>query len=140
MRDDVEFCVGRPGRYDRPEWAPIEQVLPERLFERFMWMNTVELHDGTELHAYKHGDSRRYLLLDTDGAAYEDLDRDRFRRMRLADALEQAFGVWWIVYWATAEERELVRQALDAAAKADEASGRDVLPPSSPASPFRRLP
>src|SRR5687768_4074852 len=106
---DVEMFYGCVGRTEAPEWAPLNALLPEPLWVRFMWMNTVELDDGRDLHAYKHADTRRYLYLDTDAVAYEHLDRGRYRRMRTTDALEATFGVWWLLRVATAEEQEALR-------------------------------
>jgi hypothetical protein len=134
---DVEVLQGRLSWSDTPEWSPLEATLPDLLCGRFMWMHRVLLDGDREVEAYKHADTRRYLLLEEGAVAYEDLGRGRYRVARLHDALEQAFGVWWVLRHATAEEREALRSALDSASLADQAAGRGTLPPSSPASPFR---
>jgi hypothetical protein len=127
---------------DAPDWDPLETFLPPVLCSPFMWMHSTALEDGTELHAYKHSLTRRYLLLDRAGEAYENLDRGRYRRMRHSDALEQVLTVSWLLDHAEAEEREALKQALAAAwerGNGDKAAGGHILP-SSPACAFRRLP
>ena len=141
MYDEV-IATGRIARTDEPDWAPLERFLPLALCGPFMSMHLVELDDGRLLHAYKHSVTRRYLLLDTEADAYEDLDRGRFRRMRHTDAIEQVFPVRWLLDDADEEERVALRQAFAAAidrGDGDGSAGAHILP-SSPASAFRRLP
>lgn len=39
--------------------------------EEFMWMGVAWFLDGTEVHSYKHRDTRRNLNLDTCGRTYQ---------------------------------------------------------------------
>lgn len=62
--------------------------------------------------------------------------------MRHSDAIEQVFTPWWLLHHAQDDDREALKQALESAwerGNGDEAAGAHILP-SSPASPFRRLP
>ncbi len=127
---------------DAPDWDPLEQFFPDVLCGAFMWMHATALENGTELQAYKHSVTRRYLLLDDDGDTYESLDRGRYRRMRHSDAIEQVFTPSWLLQHAAEDEREALKQALAAAwacGNGDKAAGAHILP-SSPACAFRRLP
>ncbi len=52
-----------------PNWEPLLRLA--RVYtEEFMWMFAVELEDGTELQAYKHDWTRRYIHLDDEGRAF----------------------------------------------------------------------
>ena len=133
---DVELLRGWLGQFDQPEWEPLEALLPDLLCRRFMWMNSVLLEDRHELQAYKHKDTRRYLWLDPETAAYESVGDHGFRRMRRRDALEQVFGVWWLLKIATAAERSALAELLDD--RFDEEEGR--LLPACPALPLRFVP
>jgi hypothetical protein len=107
-----------------------------------MWMHALRLDDGRAVQAYKHSETRRYLLLDEDGDAHERLDHGRFRRMRHSDAIEQVFGSQWLLETGTDADREALREAFAAAwerGNGDVAAGAHILP-SSPACAFRRLP
>jgi hypothetical protein len=140
MYDEL-IVRGSTAWIEEPDWAPLERFLPLALCGLFMAMHSVELEDGRLLGAYKHSITRRYLVLDSAGDAYEDLDRDRYRRMRHADAIEQAFPSSWLLWHAGADEREALREALVAAVErgnGDRAAGAHILP-SSPASALRRI-
>lgn len=56
-------------KYDEPNWDPLLR-LARVYIEEFMWMFAVELEDGTELQAYKHYWTRRYIHLDDKGRAF----------------------------------------------------------------------
>jgi len=152
MRDGLGASV--PAMYDetilrgygtsvrRPDWDPLERFLPLALCGPFMWMHATDLEDGTRLQAYKHSVTRRYLLLDDQADAWEDLDRERYRRMRHSDAIEQVLTPWWLLDHATDDERDALRLALRAAwerGDGDKAAGAHILP-SSPACAVRQLP
>ncbi len=47
--------------------------------------------DGRSLHAYKHIETRRYLHLDADGAAFVFENPDRYRSIPLAEAIAAVF-------------------------------------------------
>jgi hypothetical protein len=139
---DEVIVAGHVASIDEPDWNPLEQFLPLELCGPFMWMHAVQLDDDRQLQAYKHSWTRRYLLVDADGDPYENLGERRFRRMRHSDAIEQAFSSWWLLNHASEAEQAAVRQAMaDAHSRGDGdvAAGAHILP-SSPASPFRRLP
>jgi hypothetical protein len=73
---------------DAPEWGP----LLDAVGGAFMWMFEVELTDGTPLQAYKHIDTRRYVHLDPEGAAFVFEPPDRYRRIAVADAFAAVFA------------------------------------------------
>jgi hypothetical protein len=136
---DIEIFEGRLGQYETPDWEPLRALLPRGLCDGFMWMNSVQLDDGTELQAYKHIDTRRYLWLDDEAVAYEHLGRDRFRRMRTLDAVEEVFGAYWLIMDASPADKRALRKAFASASDQDSA-GAEHLPPSSPALPLRFVP
>lgn len=141
MYDDV-ILSGEIVGIDRPDWKPLEQFVPLELCGGFMWMHRLRLEDGADVQAYKHSDTRRYLLLDANADAWEDLDEGRYRRMRHSDALEQVFDSWWVLEHATDDDKHALRQAFKAACDrgdGDEGANAHILP-SSPACAFRRLP
>jgi hypothetical protein len=125
-----------------PDWAPLERFLPLELCAPFMFMHEVDVDESIRVRAYKHSDTRRYLLLDDLARPYESLDHGRYRRMRHYDAIEQVFSVCWLLGHATDEEKRLLRELLDQASSADHAdfaAGLQIMP-SSPACGFRTLP
>ena len=127
---------------NQPDWEPLEALLPLTLCAGFMWMYAVGLDDGSHVQAYKHSDTRRYLLLDEQACAYESFGDGVYRRMRHYDAIEQVFSACWVLHNASDEEKALLVEALDRASAADHAdfeSGLSIMP-SSPASAFRMLP
>jgi hypothetical protein len=139
---DETIIRGRITCIDAPDWDPLEKFLPAVLCAGFMWMHATALEDGTELQAYKHSQTRLYLLLDAEGDAYENLDQGRYRRMRHSAAIEQVLTPSWLLHHADDEEGEALKQALEAAwnrGNGDKAAGGHVHP-SSPACAFRRLP
>ena len=77
---------------ERPDWKPLLDALGENVAADFMWMFEVELANGTRLQAYKHIDTRRYVHLDRDGAAFVFEPPDRYRTFPLADLLAQVFA------------------------------------------------
>jgi hypothetical protein len=142
LRYDETIMRGRITSIDAPDWDPLEKFLPLALCPGFMWMHATALDNGTELQAYKHSLTRRYLLLDDDGDTYEYLDRGRYRRMRHSDAIEQVFTTSWVLDHAEPDERAAVKRALADAwerGNGDVAAGAHIHP-SSPACALRRLP
>lgn len=141
MYDDTILSATSTEHGD-PSWEPLEQFLPYVLCGGFMYMHTTSLETGIRLHAYKHSETRRYLLLDADADAWEDVDHGRYRRMRHSDAIEQVFPSGWLLEQATEKGRDAIKEALRAAWEGDDgddAAGAHILP-SSPACGFRRLP
>ena len=57
-----------------------------------MWMFEVELSNGKRLHAYKHIDTRRYVHLDRDGAAFVYEEPDRYRTFPVTRVLAAVFA------------------------------------------------
>jgi hypothetical protein len=76
---------------DDPDWGPLLAALGEELVGDFMWMYGVELENGTEVQAYKHIDTRRYVHLDASGTAYAYESPGRYRVVPVADALTEVF-------------------------------------------------
>ena len=60
----------------------------------FSWQFAVELDDGAEVHGYKSIATRRYLVLATDGRAFEYHEDDRYREIAAPAALAAAFRGW----------------------------------------------
>jgi hypothetical protein len=88
--------AGELKQYEEPEWGP----LLRRVVADFMWMHEIELEDGTEVHAYKHIDTRRYLHLDDSCQAYvfeEAGESGRYRPMDPARVLTSVFAGLWIL-------------------------------------------
>lgn len=54
---------------DEPDWEPLHVVLPIEWCDGFMWMFRVEEGD-VAIEMYKHGITRRYLMLDQHNRAY----------------------------------------------------------------------
>src|SRR4051812_36637758 len=90
----LPVLLGRLAQFERPNWDPLLDLVGDELVRWFMWMNQVELADGTAVHAYKHVGTRRYLHLAEDGRAFGYERPDRYRELRAGAALEAAFGGW----------------------------------------------
>jgi len=71
---------GRTLKVDAPEWEPLLNFAPDHV-EDFMWMETVQLTDGTRLQAYKHYWTRRYLHLSEDGRAFVFVPKTRYEEV-----------------------------------------------------------
>ena len=100
---------------ERPDWRPLQRVLPESLVPTFMWMCEVELASGERLHAYKHIDTRRYLHLGTGRGAFLDVGAAGYRWLPLATALELCLHPWWERLGASLEETTAAWAAIAAA-------------------------
>lgn len=77
---------------EQPDWAPLLKTVGERVTGDFMWMFEVKLSNGKRLHAYKHIDTRRYVHLDHDGAAFVYLETDRYRAFPVTEVLAAVFA------------------------------------------------
>ena len=66
-------------------WTPLESLLDRDRCVGFMFMG--RLSNG--INQYKHGISRRYLLLDDHGMAYERVHDGGFRRIATSEAIAQ---------------------------------------------------
>jgi hypothetical protein len=72
---------------DRPDWAPIEKVLPLNECRGFMFMG----YSG-EVRMYKHGFTRNYLNVDPGGHTYwYDERHDSYFRVAKELAIDHAF-------------------------------------------------
>jgi hypothetical protein len=72
---------------DEPDWAPLEKALPLKWCAGFMYMGRTG-----GIHLYKHGFTRHYLNLDSEGNAYRYLpSSDKYVPMNLFEAIEEAF-------------------------------------------------
>jgi hypothetical protein len=89
-KNEVRRGVSTQG--DTPDWKPLLDAVGEELTGDFMWMFEVELTDGTRLQAYKHIDTRRYVHLDPEGAAFVYQGPDRYRSFPVADVLAAVFA------------------------------------------------
>jgi hypothetical protein len=65
-----------------PNWKPLEAVRGPARCVGFMFMGRVN-----GINQYKHGISRRYLLLDDGGRAYKAFGRNEFREIAIGEAL-----------------------------------------------------
>ncbi len=102
-------------QYDEPVWAPLLEVLGERLTGSFMWMQEARLDGGRALHGYKHIFTRRYLYLSETGDAFERTPCGRYVPQRLDFAIEQALCFWWLLGSIEDEDAEAIRDAYDRA-------------------------
>ena len=65
-----------------PNWKPLEARLSPARCAGFMFMGRLN-----GINQYKHGISRRYLLLDDEGRAYQALEKNEFWEVSIAEAL-----------------------------------------------------
>ena len=71
---------GRTLPVDVPEWEPLLNFAPDHVID-FMWMETVQLTDGTRLQVYKHYWTRRYLHLSEDGRTFVFVPKTRYEEV-----------------------------------------------------------
>lgn len=76
--------LGKLTQYDNPHWEPLLKLLAEYLVVDFMWMHEVELKDGTQIHAYKNRETKRYLHLSTDGRVFQYCGDDYYREVEIS--------------------------------------------------------
>lgn len=74
---------------DEPDWDPLHVVLPLEWCDGFMWMFRVE-EDDAIIEMYKHGITRRYLMLDQYNRAYRYTGEGHVR-IPVAVAVERVF-------------------------------------------------
>jgi len=97
---------GRLKQFERPDWEPLIDLVGLVLVRSFMWMNEIELEDGTVVHAYKLIWTRHYVHATADGRVFEYRRPGRYREVDATQALMLAFFTW--------EPDELdARQALE---------------------------
>jgi hypothetical protein len=97
---------GRLTQFERPNWDPLIDLVGLELVRSFMWMNELELEDGTVVHAYKHIWTRQYVHLGVDGRVFEYRRPGRYREVDSTQALELAFFTW-------SPDEEDAREALE---------------------------
>jgi hypothetical protein len=100
-------------QYDAPDWAPLEAAIGSDIADWFMWMAEIRLADGSQLHAYKHQTTRRYLHLTTDGRAFE-YHAERYGEVDLAASIARAF-IGWEVADPSPRQLRALRAALESA-------------------------
>jgi hypothetical protein len=74
-------------------WEPLLELAPEDIGD-FMWMFEGELNEWTPLQAYKHRWTRRYLFLDHNGRAFDEIRPGRFEEVEPRLLFEEVMGVW----------------------------------------------
>jgi len=74
---------------DEPNWDPLHVVLPLEWCDGFMWMFRVSDGDAV-IEMYKHGISRRYLMLDQHNRAWRYTGESHVR-IPVAVAVERVF-------------------------------------------------
>jgi hypothetical protein len=78
----------------RPSWEPLVTLVGRDVVTCFMWVFALVLDDGSEVHAYKHVATRRYLHLAEDGRAFEYRDGNRYAEIEASAALHEVFSGW----------------------------------------------
>jgi hypothetical protein len=86
--------AGRLKQFERPDWDPLIELVGLVLVHSFMWMNEIELEDGTSVHAYKHIWTRHYVHAAGDGRVFEYRRPGRYREVDAGQALAIAFFTW----------------------------------------------
>src|SRR4051794_32773649 len=73
--------AGRLKQFERPDWDPLIELVGLVPVRSFMWMNEIELEDGTSVHAYKHIWTRHYVHAAGDGRVFEYRRPGRYREV-----------------------------------------------------------
>jgi len=81
----MQRLKGETKQGEKPEWRPLLNLVGEDGVDQFMWMFEVTLSDESDLHAYKHIETRRYLHLDSKGRAFAYEEADRYRQIAVLD-------------------------------------------------------
>jgi hypothetical protein len=74
---------------DDPHWGPLHTVLPLEWCDGFMWMYRLAQDDAVLEH-YKHGITRRYLVIDQNHRTYV-YNGDTYDLIPVALAVERVF-------------------------------------------------
>lgn len=95
---------------DEPDWNPLHVVLPLEWCDGFMWMFRVEEGDAV-IEMYKHGITRRYLMLDQNNRTYLYTGEDHVQ-IPVAVAVERVFEGIEEMGWTreTAYDEEFVAE------------------------------
>jgi hypothetical protein len=78
---------------DELNWEPLLDLAPGDIGD-FMWMFEFDLNEWTPLQAYKHRGTRRYIYLDRDGRAFDEVRPNRLEEVEPRLMLEEVMGVW----------------------------------------------
>jgi hypothetical protein len=89
------YVTAHMAQYDDPDWRPLQLAVGDDLMWPWMWMCELRTTAGVAYHAYKHHSTRRYLHLGPDADAIQYVGPDRYQRVELVDALEDALWPWW---------------------------------------------
>jgi hypothetical protein len=75
------------------DWAPLEAALPIEQCRGFMFMGYATAIDGSSIRLYKHGITRRYLMLDQRLRPYVYTERGHYVAWPhgLEDAIDRVF-------------------------------------------------
>jgi hypothetical protein len=98
-------------QHDEPRWEPLLALLGEELTAGFMWMHEEVLDGATNVQAYKHRMTRRYLYLGGDGA-YARTPCGRLAAVRVDGAVQACLCSWWL-FDGNDEDRRLIRAAIE---------------------------
>jgi hypothetical protein len=93
-----------------PDWDPLHVVLPLEWCDGFMWMYRLQEGDAV-IEMYKHGITRRYLMLDQHNRAYRYAG-DGHLQIPVAVAVERVFEGIEEMGWTreTAYDEEFVAE------------------------------
>jgi hypothetical protein len=91
FRADLPLRLGP--MIDELNWKPLLDLAPEDIGD-FMWMFEFDLNEWTPLQAYKHRGTRRYIYLDHDGRAFDEVRPNRLEEVEPRLMLEEVMGVW----------------------------------------------
>lgn len=105
---------GKVTQTDCPDWQPLESLVGNAVASWFMWMHEIRLGDGSEVHAYKHVATRRYLHVGNDGRAFELKSEGMYVQLNPAISIVRAFAGWESAAPAPCDIRAL-REAVHSA-------------------------
>jgi len=109
-RDDA--IHGTLGRFDRPVWEPLLELVGDYLINDFMWMCAIDLDDGGVIHAYKHSATRQYIYVhESDGRTFMWEREDRYLVVDPRRAIDDVFADWEYLV-GDPDDREEFRAAL----------------------------
>ncbi len=103
---------------DEADWDPLHNVLSLHWCDGFMWMYRLD-QDGAVLEHYKHGITRRYLVIDQINRTYQ-YNGNSYDLIPVAVAVERAFEGLDEMGWTretrydeefVAEKHRLLREA-----------------------------
>ena len=89
---------GAPAQRERPDWEPLIALVGLDVVGCFMWMNELELEDGSR--CTRTSTSRRGATCTSavDGRVFAERAGDRYEEVTPLAALEEAFMDWEDLY------------------------------------------